>query len=114
MPRLESFQIRVFTGEKGKNELPHFIINGFPLEFEQAEGSTEPGGEFVGQGSPGSFPHTLLLAGPEEGEWHIKEVELTYFPDGEEPYKVRLGDVTLDDNADLNIWHPRPLPTFDV
>ncbi len=66
------------------------------------------------QGSPQSFPHALLLGGPEEGAWEIEGIEATYHCQAEEPYTVRLGAVTLDHRSDLNIWHPRPGEVLDV
>lgn len=114
MPLLESFQIEVKTGERGRGERPHFLINGFPLQFDEFEGSTESGQTFKAEGNPSSFPHSLLLGGPDAGAWDIESATVTYFPDGEDPYTVQLGSVTLDDDADLNIWHKRPPQTFEV
>ena len=65
-------------------------------------------------GGPGSFPHTLLIRGPESGAWDIEEARVTYYPNGGPPYTVRLATVTLDDDADLNIWYERPQKAFDV
>jgi len=114
MPRLDAFDITIRTGARGRSRPPHFVINGYPLEFDTHTGSTEPGDVFEAHGDPGSFPHSLMLAGPEEGSWDIEAVTITYYPDGEEPYSVELGACTLDDDADLNINHPRPAPVFDV
>lgn len=114
MPKLNSFELIIRTGEKPLESTPTFIINGFPLDFEQVEGSTGVGDTLRATGSPESFPHTLLLHGPEEGEWEITEIRATYFTQGEEPYHIRFGRVLLDDKSDLNIWAERPLPTFDV
>lgn len=114
MPRLESFQIRVKTGERGPNRMPRYVINGFTLEFDEFSGGFGPGETFEATGTPDSFPHTLALCGPDEGEWDIEEVTITYFPFGEEPYTLRFGSLTLNSDGDLNIWRTRPQPVFDV
>ena len=31
-----------------------------------------------------------------------------------EPYTIRMGAVTLDDESNLNFWNEPPLPVFDV
>lgn len=116
MPKLESFQVEIKTGDRRGPETPRFNINGFPLDFDTTEGSTDSGETLKAVGSPGSFPHALTLAGPDEGEqpWDIESIRITYDCMGQEPYSVRLGAVTLDDESDLNIWHDRPAPVFDV
>lgn len=116
MPKLETFQIEVTTGARRGPDTVRFNINGFPLGFDSVDGSTASGETLTAVGSPGSFPHTLTLAGPEEGSepWDIEGVTLTYECMGDHPYTVRLGAVTLDDESDLNIWHEKPAPVFDV
>ena len=114
MPKLNTFDVVVKTGSNGLDRAPRWCINGFVMDFEQAEGAASPGTTFKGSASPGSFPHTLLLRGPDAGKWEIESAQVTYYPNGEPPYTVRLGAVTLDDDADLNIWHDRPAPVFDV
>ncbi len=114
MPRLESFQIKVKTGERASDRAPRYTINGFTLDFDEMSGGYGPGETFEATGTPDSFPHTLTLCGPDEGEWDIEEMILTYYPFGEEPYTLRFGKVTLDSETDLNIWHRRPQPVFDV
>jgi hypothetical protein len=114
MPKLNTFDVVVKTGATGRTTAPKWVINGFPVDFDESKGGTGPGETFEATGNPGSFPHTLLLQGPNEGNWDIESVKVTYFPNGEEPYTVRLGAVTLDHESDLNIWHERPQPVFDV
>lgn len=114
MPRLETFTVALKTGESSLQGSLQFVINGFPLEFEQKEGGTGPGETLNATGNPGSFPHSLLLRGPESGEWDIEDLRVTYTPFGEEPYSVRFGSITLDASSDLNIWADRPAPVFDV
>lgn len=114
MPRLNTFDVVVKTGGHGPGVQPKWSINGFVVGFDQFKGGTGPGEIFAGTGNPGSFPHTLLLCGPENGDWDIEEVKVTYYPQGEEPYSVRLGPVRLDSESDLNIWYERPQPVFDV
>lgn len=114
MPRLEVFEIEITTGERGREEPPQYLINGFPLAFEHLDGSTQPGATLKAKGDPQSFPHSLHLSGPERGTWDIEGATITYYLDGEEPYTIRLGAVSLDEASDLNIWYERPLPTFEV
>jgi hypothetical protein len=114
MPKLNTFDVVVKTGASGRTTAPKWVINGFPVDFDESKGGTGPGEMFEATGNPGSFPHTLLLQGPHEGTWDIESVKVTYYPNGEEPYTVRLGAVTLDHESDLNIWHERPQPVFDV
>jgi hypothetical protein len=114
MPKLNHFDILIKTGASAGPYPPKWTINGFPVEFEEHKGGTGPGETFESSADPQSFPHTLLLRGPEQGTWEIDEVQVTYYPEGEPPYTVRLGKVTLDGESDLNVWHERPQPVFDV
>ena len=114
MPRLESFTMKVSTGERGLAELPKYAINGFPLEFDEVKGGFGPGESAETLASPQSFPHSLVLVGPEEGAWDVREILITYHCAGAQPYSVRLGAVTLEDDTDLNIWHQRPARVLEV
>ena len=114
MPRLESFSIKIKTGDAGLQDTPKYSINGFPLEFDEATGSVEAGETFEGKGFPQSFPHTLLLSGPTDGTWDIQGIEATYQCAHFEPYTVRLGAIQLHDNADLNLWYEPPPKALDV
>ena len=114
MPRLDQFNLKITTGAQGLEGPLKFSINGFPLGFDEVAGGTGAGETAEVQGSPQSFPHALLLGGPEEGAWEIEGIEATYHCQAEEPYTVRLGAVTLDHRSDLNIWHPRPGEVLDV
>jgi hypothetical protein len=116
MPKLTQFKLEIKTGTNPGTECPSFSINGFPLDFDETEGTAEAGAMLTVVGSPNSFPHSLVLMGPESGQpdWDIESVTATYECDKMEPYVVRMGAATLDDNANLNIWHEPPLPTFDV
>jgi len=114
MPKLNSFDVTIKTGDKGAGVAPKWSINGFIVDFEQSKGGTSAGETFHGIASPGSFPHTLLICGPESGIWNIDETRITFYPHGEEPYTVRLGAATLDEESDLNIWIERPQAVFDV
>jgi hypothetical protein len=116
MPRLDNFTLEIKTGDARGPEHPQFSINGFPLDFDEAEGSTDAGADLKATGTPRSFPHSLVLKGPEDGQaaWAIESITATYRCDGVEPYTVQLGAVTLDDHSDLNIWHEPPPVTYDV
>ena len=114
MPRLDTFEIEIKTGENGHRDIPQYVINGFPLTFEHSEGTTESRGVLKATGAPQSFPHSLVLRGPSEGVWDIEETTITYYSMGSAPYTVRLGAVTLDHESDLNILHQAPAQSFDV
>lgn len=114
MPRLESFRLKIKTGEKSFDGPLKYSINGFPLDFEEVQGGTGAGETAEVMGEPQSFPHTLQLIGPESGEWEIETIEATYHCQAEPPYSVHFGKVVLDDSSDLNIWHPRPPKVVDV
>ncbi|MCH7958692.1 MAG: helicase [Candidatus Hydrogenedentes bacterium] len=114
MPKLNSFTIEIQTGETEGPERLQYSINGFPLDFDEMEGGSGAGETLTATGAPQSFPHTLLLRGPEQGRWDIQSVRLTFECDGDEPYTIQLGAVTLDSESDLNIWHEPPMPVFDV
>lgn len=114
MPKLNSFTIRIRTGSQGREDLPKFKINGFPLGFTDVSGGVGPGESCDGNGHPQSVAHSLILCGPEKGTWSIEETEVTYCLAGEEPYTIHFGPVCLDDQSDMNLWQERPLPVFDV
>lgn len=114
MPRLETLELQIKTGAQGGGTTPQYSINGFTLEFDEVEGGVGPGETLTAKAAPQSYPHSLLLIGPEEGQWEIEGITATYYCAGDEPYVVRFGSVTLDDRSDLNIWHERPPRTIDV
>lgn len=114
MPRLQSFHLKLKTGAQGPGVLPTYTINGFKLEFDEYNGGTHAGEMLEASGHPQSFPHNLILQGPEENAWDIESLEITYDIDNAEPYTLHFGAVTLDDESDLNLWHERPAPVFDV
>ncbi len=114
MPKLITFTLKIRTGEHGLDHSPQYAINGFGLGFDEVKGGTGPGEAAELTGNPESFPHSLLLAGPERGQWDIADIEVTYHCAGEPAYSVRLGKVTLDDHSDLNIWYARPERVIDV
>lgn len=114
MPRLEKLTLKIKTGEHGLDGRPEYAINGFEIGFDELEGGTGPGETLLATGYPQSFPHNLVLIGPAQGHWDIQSVEASYECTGDSPYTVRLGVVSLDDNANLNIWYPRPAKVIDV
>lgn len=114
MPRLESFTLELRTGDRGIAYVPRYSINGFEIEFDTLEGGCNAGETLRAEAAPQSFPHTLLLQGPLEGQWDIAGATLTFHVQGGEPYTVRLGAVTLGDTDDLNLWYERPEKVIDV
>lgn len=114
MPKLNTFTLNIKTGQRGPGGVPQYAINGFALDFDDSSGSIDPGATLQATGNPESFPHSLTVIGPTEGSWDIESIEATYQCLGEEPYTVRLGAVSLDDQSDLNIWYQRPERVIDV
>ncbi len=116
MPKLNTFTLEIKTGAQSGPSTPGFAINGFPLEFDTLDGSAEAGATLKATGEPSSFPHSLVLVGPENGQpaWDIESITAIYDCAQLDPYVVHMGAVTLDDDSNLNIWHDPPLPVFDV
>ena len=115
MPRLESFTIKIKTGENGRGDSPKFAFNTIPCEFEDVTGSCEAGEVMEGFFAPRSFVHSFTLTGPDSGTWDIEEVEITFLIAGEfEPYTIKFGPAKLDGESDLNLWQERPAEVWDV
>ena len=114
MAKLNSFRLTITTGGTGPGAIPRYSINGFLVDFDETQGGVGVGETFVAAASPYSFPHTLLLVGPESGTWEIEKMDAWYDCEGEEPYTVLLGAVTLDAQSDLNLWYERPERVLDV
>ena len=55
----------------------------------------------------------IVFQGP-DGECIPRTGVVEYRCDGEAPYTVKLGAVTLDDHADLNLWYAKPPKVLDV
>ena len=70
-----------------------------------------PGGKYTGEFG-GSFGHSVVLVGPEE-EWAIDDLRVSYLLDGEDASISGLHH-DLERFPDLNIYRPRPRPTFEV
>jgi hypothetical protein len=107
-------RLEIQIGEHGLNGTPLYSINGFEIEFDELTGGTGPGERLVAVGYPQSFPHNLVLLGPEQGVWDIAGIMATYEVAGEPPYTVHLGAVTLDEQSNLNLWYERPARVVDV
>ncbi len=114
MPKLNTFKIRVETGDVGREGPVHFNINNHRVPFEDPPGGGGPGEIFESGFEIRSFAHSLTLVGPEQGNWKIKKVRMEYECENTEPYSVTLGAVELDATTELNIWQEPPLPTWDV
>jgi hypothetical protein len=114
MPKLNNFKVKIETGDQGTPGPVQFCINSHTLPFENPTGETGAGCVFEGGFEVNSFAHSLTLVGPEEGQWHIKKVQVDFNCESVEPYSVTYVDVTLDDSSQLDIWQDPPLPTFDV
>lgn len=114
MPRLNTFQVTIETGDSGTQGPVKFSINNHQLPLENTRGGVGPGETFQGGFEVNSFAHSLTLVGPQQGRWDIQSLKVDYACENTEPYSVRFGPVTLDETTEVNIWQDPPLPTFDV
>jgi len=114
MPKLQSFKVTVETGEEGTPEPVRFSINSHTLPLDHPQGGTGPGQVFQGGFEVNSFAHSLTLVGPDQGRWRIKKITVDYRCENTEPYSMTLGEVTLDETTEVNIWKDPPLPVYDV
>ena len=114
MPRIDTIRVEIQTGGSGPDGPVQFQFNGHTLAFENGEGNTAPGGKYTGEFEVGSFAHSVVLVGPEQGEWAIDDLRVSYLLDGEDAYHLRFAPITLSDSQNLNIYRPRPRPTFEV
>ena len=114
MPRINTFKVKVHTGQQGMSEPVHFNFNNHKLPFDNATGSAEPGMLFEGSFDVNSFAHSLTLVGPESGKWEIEKISVEYDCENEKPYTVHFGKVNLDETTEVNIWQDLPVPAFDV
>ena len=103
MPRVNTFKVKVQTGQQGMSEPVHFNFNNHKLPFDNVEGSAESGKVFEGS-----------FVGPESGKWEIEKITIELDCENEKPYTVQFGAVTLDDKTEVNIWQDPPILAFDV
>ena len=114
MPKLNTFKIKIDTGEMG-TELPvSFNVNNHKITFEDMEGGVGPGQTFESGYEIRSFAHSLTLVGPEQGKWKIDCIRMDFDCENTKPYSILLGPVELDESTEVNIWRDPPLPTWDV
>lgn len=114
MPKLNSFKIKIETGDQGTDGPVLFSINRHNMPFENVTGVTDAGQVFEGDFEVNSFAHSLTLVGPEKGEWNIKKISVDFNCEGTQPYSMSYGEVTLDENSQANLWQDPPQPVFDV
>jgi hypothetical protein len=114
MPRINTIEIEVKTGESGHDGPVYMTFNGHTLPLELTRGSAAAGDILVGALNPSSVAHSVALDGPGEGYWQIERMTVTYHPTGEAPYSLSFGAVTLDETNAVNIYRPRPPEAFDV
>ena len=114
MPKLNSFKVKIETGDQGTAGPVLFSVNSHNVPFENVTGNTEAGEFFEGGFEVNSFAHSLTLVGPEKGEWHIKKISVDFVCEGTQPYSVTYGEVTLDETSQANLWQDPPQPVFDV
>ncbi|MFT7622936.1 MAG: hypothetical protein ACI9WU_002111 [Myxococcota bacterium] len=115
MPRIDDVEVRISTGARGIEGPPVLVFNGHLIPVRVEEGGTGSGEHFVGVARPNSFAHSVQILGPEPGTeaWDIEKMEIVYRAPGEE-WTVRWGAVSVDDDANVDIWDEPPLPTWDV
>lgn len=114
MPKLNTFKIKIETGEPGTPGPVNFSVNNHTLPFENTKGETGAGEIFEGGFEVNSFVHSLTLVGPEEGQWRIKKIHVDFDCENTPPYSVAYGEVTLDESSQVNLWRDPPPPAFDV
>ena len=114
MAKIEKIGIEIQTGEKGTDTPVAFLFNGHKLSFETLAGETGAGTRYEGEFEVGSFGHSVVLSGPDAGEWSIDDLRVTYKMEDAEAYCLRFAPLVLDASSDLNIFRPRPRPTFEV
>ncbi len=114
MARIERLALRLQTGARGTPGPVLVEFNGHELGCGPGAGGTDAGEVFEGQVEPRSVAHSVVLVGPESGDWDLERIEVTYDPGDGEPWTVCLGPVSLDPRTAVDIWRPRPLPVFDV
>ena len=114
MPRLERFEIEIETGDKGTEGPIQFRFNGHTLNFEEPTGGTAAQATFPGPFEPRSFAHSLVLLGPESGEWALERVRVQFYCSGTDPYSVCYGAAELNERNALDLWQDPPLESFEV
>ncbi len=114
MPKLNSFKVKIETGDQGTPGPVQFSINRHNVPFENVTGGTDASAVFEGGFEVNSFAHSLTLVGPEKGQWHIKKISVNFDCEGTQPYSVAYGEVALDETSQVNLWQDPPQPVFDV
>lgn len=114
MPKLNSFKVKIETGNPGTTGPVYFNINNNVLPLNVNSGSAATGQTLEGGYEIRSFAHNLSIVGPEKGSWNIKKMTVYFENENFEPYSVAFGEVTLDESTEVNIWEDPPLPVFDV
>ncbi|HIA02799.1 MAG TPA: helicase [Myxococcales bacterium] len=114
MPRINRIQISIETAANGWSGPVCVEFNGHQLPLDNVDGSVLANSQLVGECSPNSFAHSVILVGPDTGSWDIAGVSVMYDISGEDDYSVKFGAVTLDETQSLDLWEERPLLAFDV
>ena len=108
MARLRTFVLRLTFGENAPHAMPEYLINGFDVTFDEVTGEIGPGKTVTATAPPESYPHTLVLRGPDTGQWDILEGAVTYWYEDEEPWTCPLGAVILREREDLQLLYAKP------
>ncbi len=114
MPRLNTFKVTIETGDRGTSGPVQFSFNNHTLPFANVQGGTKAGETFEGDFEVNSFPHSLTLVGPEQGEWQLNKITVDYNCENLPPYSVTFDALALDATNQVNIWQDPPLPSFEV
>ena len=111
--RIDEMEVAVETGDVGFSGPVVLAFNRHEMPFDRSRGGTNPGETLEGVLAPRSVAHSVTMHGPEEGEWSIERLTVTYKAPGD-TWTVRFGAITLDKTMTLDLWEPPPLPVFDV
>ena len=113
MPLVKTVKVEITTARRDVDWPVMLEFNGHQLPFDTVD-EVDESHVFRGGFTPNSFAHSVLIVGPETGEWEISGLQVTYDPMGHDPYTVHFGEITLDSETSLDIWQDPPLPTFEV
>ncbi|HOV61222.1 MAG TPA: hypothetical protein PK349_09190 [Candidatus Hydrogenedentes bacterium] len=114
MARLRTFLLRLTFGDKAPDRMPEYLVNGFEVGFDEVVGELAPGKTVMATAHPESYPHTLILRGPDTDQWDIHEAAITYYYEDEDPWTCRLGAVILRAEEDLQLLYTRPNRIVEV
>lgn len=114
MPRLNRLSLQLKTGKQSTSGPVVICFNGHNLELQDVKGSLESGAAFAGALDLSSFVHELALKGPEQGEWDVESLKVTYDVEGKESYEIFFEPFVLNGENQADIWAEPVRPSFEV